>query len=631
MIFTPSKQSVIAFIILLFTFVLVFPYIFDSKLFLGGDNCNYYILADGLANGQGYVPNNMPFPKPSNHFPPGYPFLMSILMRMGISSFIAFKVTNGILLLVASFVFYRITRQLTKHQILSIVLSVLVLLNAHILEYSTIMMSEILFILSQLLSVYFLIKWHDEGYKIKSLNAIFFVLTLICLIYIRTIGITMLGASVLFILFSKKYTSALLVLGLTFLALLPWQMRSSSLGGSPYVRSLFLVNPYDSKSGQMDVGDWGNRVKKNSVRYVSKEIPSSIFPGLEIIYNDSKTKKIVPSSVGQWFYGIFIILLSFLGIISLKKYRWLFLFVFGSNLLVYLLWPEVWFGIRFILPMVPLIILFSVLGIIYILEKVFRKSENLRSSPYLALSFGLLFIPQIKGIIKLHEKAEAPHPKNWANYIDAAEWSRDNLKDAVISTRKPGIFFVAGGNSTLSFVSTENREELLGYFKKNGVTHVIVENLGFKQTYKYLLPVVQHDNQQFKLIKSIGVINRKDAKGNPVPSPSAVWIFEYDPNFGYTGEYRDGMRNGKGEYNFRDGRKQTGTWMNDTLQGPGVFYDFNDKTYTGTWDKGKKNGKFIIQQPNSYKIETYWNKNKPDKIGYMLDENGNRTKKVYTY
>lgn len=626
--FTPSKQSIIAFSILTFTLILVFPYIFDAKIFLGGDNCNYYILADGLANGQGYVANNVPFPKAANHFPPGYSFIMSLLMRIGITSIFAFKVINGILLLISLFVFYRITRRLTKNQLLSIVLSVLVLLNAHVLEYSTIMMSEILFILFQLLSVYFLIKWHEESYKVKSLYAIFLILTLISLIYIRTIGITMLGASVLFILFSKKYLSGILVLGFTFLALLPWQMRSSSLGGSSYVKSLFRVNPYDSQSGKMKTADWGNRIKMNSVRYLSKEIPSSIFPNLKIVYRDPKTREIAPSSGSQWFLGIFIILLTFLGIISLKKYRWLFLFIFGSNLLVYMLWPEVWFGIRFILPMIPLIMLFSVLGVIFILEKIFRKNENLRHSPYLALSFGLLFIPQMKGIIKLHEKAEAPHPKNWANYIDIAEWSRENLTDAVISTRKSGIFYVSSGHHTVGFLSTYNREDFLDYFNENGVTHVVIENLGFSQTHKYLLPVVKSDPQQFKIVKSLGVINRKDANGKIIPSPTAVWLFEYDPSFGYKGEYKNGLRNGKGEYNFRDGRKQTGTWKNDTLNGPGVFYDFNEKSFSGEWKDGKKDGTFYVKQAGSPTVETYWEQDKPIQKGYLLDENNTRIREV---
>lgn len=629
--FRPSKQSLIAFGLLTFVFILVYPYIFDAKLFLGGDNCNYYILADGLANGKGYVASNAPFPKPANHFPPGYPFIMSLLMRLGITSMAAFKVFNGILVLITSFVFYRITRQLTKHQILSIVLSIIVLLNAHVLEYSTIMMSEISFMLLQLLSIYFLIRWHEENYKVKSLFAVFFVLTLIALIYVRTIGVTMLGASVLFILFSRKYLSSFLVLAITVLALLPWQMRSASLGGSSYVKSLFRVNPYEPKSKKMETADWGNRVKMNAVRYTSKEIPSSLFPNIKVTYRDPKTKEIAPSSVAHWSLGIGIILLTFLGIVSVKTHRWLFLFIFGSNLLVYMIWPEVWFGIRFLLPMVPLIALFSVLGVVFILESIIRKKGFFYKSPYLALSFGLLVIPQIKGITKLHEKAEADHPRNWANYITLAEWSRDNLKDAVVSARKPGIFFVAGGLKTVSFKSTDDKGVFFDYFKKNGVTHVVIENLGFSQTHKYLLPMVQHDNQQFKLIKSFGVIDRKDKDGKPVPSPTAVWLFEYNPEFGYKGEFKNGKRNGKGEYNFRDGRQQVGIWKNDTLQGPGVFYDFKDKTFTGTWKDGKKHGKFIIEQPGSYKIETNWVNNKVDKIGYMLDEDGNRTKQVNTY
>ncbi len=631
MTFKPSKQSIVGFCFLLLTFFLIYPYIFDTKLFLGGDNCNYYILAKGLASGEGYVSSNLPIPRAANHFPPGYPFIMSIFIRLGMSSIWAFKVLNGVLLFISSFVFYRIIRQLTKLQLLSIVLSILILLNAHVLEYSSIMMSEISFILFQLLSVFFLIRWHEEEYKIKSFHGLFFVLALVCLIYIRTIGITMLGASVLFILFSRKYLSSVLVLAITMLALLPWQMRSSSLGGSSYVKSLFRVNPYDSKSKQMEAADWGNRMKLNAIRYVSKEIPNGVLPNLGITYHDSKTKKIAPSSIGQWSLGIIIILLTFLGIISLADYRWLFLFVFGSNLLVYMLWPEVWYGIRFILPMVPLILLFSVFGVIFILEKIFPKRENLRQSPYLALSFGLLFIPQMKGITKLHEKVEAEHARNWANYLVLAEWSKENLKDAVISTRKPGIFNVVGGHSTTSFRSTSDRKEFLQYLDENKITHVVVENLGFSQTYRYLLPVVQQDREQFRLVKSFGVINKRDKNGDPVPSPTAVWLFEYDRNFGYDGDYKNGVRNGKGTYTYRSGQRQQGIWKNDTLDGPGIFYDLNGKTYTGKWIHGKKEGRFIVEEVGKYKLETFWKNNKAEKLGYLLDKNENRIQRINTF
>lgn len=631
----PSKQSIFAFSILSFVFILVVPYTFDSKLFLGGDNCNYYILADGLANGKGYVVSNMPMAKAANHFPPGYPFLMSLLMRMGITSILALKVFSSFLLLVSSFVFYRIIRQLTKQQLFSIAVSALILLNAHLLEYASIMMSEIPFLLFQLLSVYFLIRWHEEEYKTKSLHGALFVLMLICLIYTRTMGITMLGASVLFILFSKKYTSGLLVLGITLLALAPWQMRSASLGGNSYVKSLFLTKPYDSKSKKMELSDWGNRMKKNSERYLSKEIPSSLFPSLKVTYHDPKTKEVTTASMGLWLIGISIVLLVFLGILSQKKYRWLFLFIFGGNLLVYLLWPEVWYGVRFILPMIPLILLFTLLGIVFILTKIFRKSETIAQSPYVIILIAVLVsASQIKGISKLQEKAEAPHPRNWSNYIKLAEWAEGNLKNAVISTRKPGIFYVSGGgeHSTLSFRSTLNKKDFFDYFNEQGVTHVVVENLGYGQTHSFLLPMVRQDNQQFKLIKSFGVIDRKDKNGNPLPSPTAVWLFEYNPDYGYRGSYnKDGKRHGKGEYHLRDGRKQVGIWKNDTLHGPGIFYDFKDKTYTGTWKDGKKHGRFIIQQAGSPSIEAIWKNDKVEKVGYILDAQGKRIQQINTY
>lgn len=624
----PSQKSLVAFIIFLFAFIFIYPSIFDVKLFLGGDNCNYYILADGLSSGQGYVNNNEPFPTAANHFPPGYPFIMSLFMRIGIESIVSFKLINGLFLLGTIFVFYRIVYRITKNQFLSIVLGLLVLLNAHFLEYSTVMMSELPFAFFQLLSIHLLIRWSDNEYSLKSVFFVLFVLTLILSIYIRSIGITMLGTSFLYLLFSRKYVSSLALLGITILALLPWQIRSSNLGGSSYMKSLVKVDTYDPASESMKLSDWGERVKLNAWRYASKEIPNSVFPKVKVEYRNPKTGDWISSPTKHWILGFGIILLGLIGLLTLKHYRWLFLLIFGSNFFILMLWPQVWFGIRFMLPIVPLILLFSVLGIYFIIEKVFPKYTNLRTSPYISAFFLILAFTHVEPIKKLVDKKEADYPANWKNYIRLAEWTSENLKDAVVSTRKPEIFFVAGGASTCNFPYTPDRKEFLDGLKKKNVTHVVFESLGFSQTGKFLFPVIKSDDQQFKMVKSFGVVERKDKDGNILPSPAGVWLFEFNPNFGYSGEYKNGIREGKGKYNYRDGRTVEGTWKNDTLSGPGTFVDKNKRTYVGSWEKGKMEGTFIIKEKGKPSIESFWVDNKPVPDAYVLDSNGKRLQQI---
>ena len=72
--------------------VAVYIWCFDSKIDLNSDNATYISLARNLASGQGY--SDMAYGGafvPASQFPPGYPFLLSLMVRLGLDSIVAFK------------------------------------------------------------------------------------------------------------------------------------------------------------------------------------------------------------------------------------------------------------------------------------------------------------------------------------------------------------------------------------------------------------------------------------------------------------------------------------------------------------------------------------------------------------
>lgn len=625
----PSKKSIYAFLALVAVFLMIYPSIFDEKIFLGGDNCGYYILADGLSSGQGYSMVNTIDASPANHFPPGFSFLLSLFMRIGVESLVALKIVNGLLFFLVSLVFYKVVYLLTKRQVLSIVLGVFVLLNVHLLTYSTVLMSEISYSLFQLLTIYFWIRWYRQKYPLKSWLFPAMAICMILSIYIRTMGVTLLGASLVHILLiHRKYLIGIILFTFVGLALLPWQIRSQNLGGNSYMRQLMRVKPYDPASEQIGLGDIGNRVKLNAWRYTSKEIPNSVFPNVVPQYRNPQTGDWIKSPTKHWILGIVIIVLGLLGIWSDPKYRWMFLLIFGGNFAIFLVWPEVWFGIRFILPLIPFMQLFGILGIYFLLTKLVPKQTKLINSPVFALSFGLLLIPQISSIQQLQEKKDADYPPNWGNFIRMAEWAGENLEDAVISSRKPQIFYVAGNQKTTNFRYTSDRGAILKRFDEQKVTHVVMEQLGFSQTGRYLYPLISSDPEKFKLVRALGDSKRKDKNGKPIPSRIGVWLFSYNPEFGYQGEFVDGRRNGTAEYRHHNGNVMKGTWKNDTLQGPGTYIEASGKTHEGFWDKGKKHGRFIITDPGKVKLEAFWNHDTISPQAFILDENNNRIRPI---
>lgn len=622
-----SLKSLLYFGILLLVFIQVYPYIFDTKLFLGGDNADYYLLANALASGEGYVNIHLPGLPPANHFPPGYPFLMSLLIRIGFESVMAMKIFNGVLLLLSSYLLFHISFKLTKNKILSIILAVLMLLNSNMLEYSTIMMSEISFVFFTLLSIYLFMISYERNFNLKSPSFYLMIASTIILFYIRTQGIALFGAFFIYLGFKKQFKPLAVFIALSVVAILPWQMRSASLGGNGYVQQLMRVEPYNSASKKMEFGDWMDRIGENAVRYVSKEIPNSIFPVMTVEYKNRQTGENIKAPTSYWLVGILIIILGLLGIWSMKEYRWLFLLLYGSTFAIYMLWPQVWFGIRFILPMAPITLMFAIYGIYYILQGVFKPKSTLIESNKFALVFALLCFLQITPIKALSAKSNRPHPINWANFLKIGEWSKDHLKGEkiVISNRKPGLIYAVSKHKQAGFLYTPDREAMINDFKKNGVTHVIFEQLGFNQTGKFLFPLFQKEPEKFKQVHQFGASIKKDQNGNNLPPTNAAWIYEFNPELGYQGPYKNGIREGKGKIIYPDNSVLEGTWVNDTIVGEGFLTQANGTTLKGKWEKGKKNGMFIIHDPSKNQfIESYWQNDTLNANGYIIDEKGNR-------
>ncbi len=617
------KTNFFYYAIICFAFALIYPYIFDEKIFLGGDNAEYYSLGQGLASNMSYSSWSSPQAELANHFPPGYPLIIAICLKLGISSMYGLQIVNGLFLLGTAIFAFLLTNRISGNKIFGLLISIALLVNMHLLEYSTIVMSEVPFAFFMIFTLFYFIKFVDNEYRLKSAAFVFAILGAIALVYLRTQGIAVIGSFIFYLVVAKKIKIAGVFFVCFILAYLPWQIRSHALGGSSYVKQLMSVDPYLEKSEKMKVSDWTERIGSNTVRYISKEIPSLIFPHLTVVYKNPKTGDSTPSPWNFWLIGAATFCLSVFGAWKLKEFRWLILSFFGANWLIFMLWPQVWFGIRFILPMAPLILIILFVGLKSLFAQII-KMEFVQSGRIYPLFLVPFILISIQGVKKLHIKSEANHAQNWANFLLMAEWAKDNLKEnAVVIARKPSLFFVKSDRKSKTFLYTPDRNEILKDFDKNKVTHVVLEQLGFNQTGKFLYPLISKEPDKFKIIHKIGATEGVDAKGKATTTNDGVWLFEYHPEFGYHGPYKKGLKNGAGTYKYSNGNIMTGIWVNDTIEGPGTYLMGKDQKQIGTWKKGKRNGKFVIILPDK-RIESQWKNDSIQPLGYVIDENGKR-------
>ena len=88
-----KTRTIIHLILIAVTFIAAYSYVFDPKLDLNGDNATYIELARNMAEGHGYCHIGAGgVENPANHFPVGYPFILSVLITLGLDSLLAFKI-----------------------------------------------------------------------------------------------------------------------------------------------------------------------------------------------------------------------------------------------------------------------------------------------------------------------------------------------------------------------------------------------------------------------------------------------------------------------------------------------------------------------------------------------------------
>ena len=124
---------------------------------------------------------------------------------------------------------------------------------------------------------------------------------------------------------------------------------------------------------------------------------------------------------------------------------------------------------------------------------------------------------------------------------------------------------------------------------------MVVDQLGFSSTYKYLYPAIERYPNKFELLKELKNPN--------------TYLMKFRPELGYWGEWKNGKRNGFGKYNWEDGQRFEGYWKDDLRSGEGVLYFDNNQKLKGVWTNDLLNGKVRKYNANDELVEIALYKN----------------------
>ena len=477
-------------ILLLIVSTFLYTYTFDAKLDLNGDNVDYYLLSKSLVEGKGYTTIWYPNSPAYTHRPPGYSMLIAAAMLLGFKSFVAVKWLNFLLFAGLIILFYQICRNIFDNKALSVTAAGLIAVNFHLIHFAWQMMSEISFLFFIVLTFYFLIKT-EESKKPLLKNPFLWLMIfgLSASYHIKTVGISMLLAVLVYLGFQRDWKKAVTVFaGFTALAL-PYYLRNKMLGvGSGYLKYVAYKNPYQRELGTMGLTDYIERIISNGSRYLSIEIPHGMLPFID------ETKV---TTMG-WIAGLLITALCVFALWRLKKYRKLIFSLFAVNFGILLLWPEVWVGIRFMIPLLPFLFLLLVAAL-WELLKPFRDKPA-----YLYILLPLFLLANKAMYSAYNQTARYGYPPAYTNYFNMAAWAAQNTAPHdIFIARKPQFFYLFSGRQTNTYLYISDDRKLIQNIEDNGAKYVVIDQLGYGSTPRYLVPAIQKHASLFKVVHQI--------------------------------------------------------------------------------------------------------------------------------
>ena len=473
----------------------------------GGDNAAYLTLAHSLLERGAYLELWEPGDPPHAKYPPVFPALLAAVMGLGAATWTAFKGVSALFVSLAVILAFAWAGA-RRGALFALAVALLLVLSDAFLDASHWVLSEPPFLALTLAALWAadrvgtlrgIGEWWGEREGEPGLRSpegpgsdpylpgwIALVgATAVLAYFTRSAGLPLVAAVALWLGLARRWRT-LAAFGAAFaLPALLWVLRARGVGEEDYIAEFWLVDPYQRELGTVGPLDLGARVLENLRIYVLDAFPVGVVGPME-----GWAPLLGVALVGLAAVGWGRRLWSGPGLAELFAPIYLGLI---------LLWPEVWSGDRFALPLYPLLLFYA--G-----ESVVDGARRLGSGwPPLAgaAAFLALALPALGSLADRVDRSQAcrevaeemgPYacqPAGAQQFNRAAAWSGTHLPDdAVVYSRKPRIFHLLSGLSSRMYPQTRDPAELLEDADATGVGYVVLDQVD-AMSMRYLGPAVE--------------------------------------------------------------------------------------------------------------------------------------------
>lgn len=445
----------------------------------GGDNAAYVALGHALATGAGYSESWDPAAAPHTKYPPVWPAALALAQRAGVDTWQGLKGVTQVFALLAVLA----TWLFARGRLGPIGASAVALATAgsfSFLDHASWLLSDVPFVGLLLLALWLAdrsleVTAPDEARtSLRSgswLVAAAFVAALVALT--RSAGLPLVLALGLALALRGRVRDALVAGTLAGAPLALWMLRGRGVvQEGAYGREFWLADPYRPELGEIGVGALPARALENLGAYLGDWLPATL-GGPDV-------------GVGG-LVVLGLVVLALLGWLGAVRERpgaaEIFLPFYAAIVLV---WPSVWGGDRFALPLVPLLLVWSGMA----LESLTRGRPAAMRGGIGAVAGLLLLLPLGTGVKTVAESARlcrgvVEQAGPWAcsgramvEFTEAARWAGVRLPDdAVVLVRKPRIWHVMSGQATRTYPFSTSGDSLLAAADRVGARYVVLDRI----------------------------------------------------------------------------------------------------------------------------------------------------------
>jgi len=460
--------------------VLLSALLFDPKLHTGGDNAVYLILARSLAAGLGYANLHLPGAPAHTDYPPGFPALLALKQLLFGSGTITAKLMV-VLFGLAALLFIRLLLQRLlgeqAHAAAWFALSI-----PPLVTYNHWILTEIPFLAVSTASLYFLHK-AQTGPTRALLPGLVLALAALTL---RAAGFALVLAALLTLLLRRRWL-ALVGFGVASAVLAGlWMWRNAMTGNSSiYLSQLLARDPYVTEFGRVGVWDLALRIGRNSYRYAFTVLPEAVLP-------------LASARPLSFVTGTALVLLTALGVISHRRRPTVVETYAAVAGLMLLFWPEVWSDERFLVPFLPLVVVFVARGLGWLQQRLSRPRLAAVALSALmvlnAVALGRQAAAAVAGNVRyLRGDRLAGYSPDWRRYFECIAWLGENTNpDEVILARKPEFVYLLSHRRSFCYPFTNDRARVRAAVL--AADYVLFDNFRWTETARHFLNPVLADH-----------------------------------------------------------------------------------------------------------------------------------------